>query len=288
MSNVSGTRWQLLACAAVLVASPAGADTATPDDWLGTWSATWPDRSAYTELRITRIEPSGTVIGALCDRPGLGPRFIADIGPDVYIEAHLKDGTIRWERPARKGPPSRWRITLKPDGTARVQITGPDARPGTARMRRSAAPCLERWTAPGEAQTPPTPVPSSRAERKRARWLGTWVGLWSERRGATELRIDQIDKHGVVHGTLCQYWRGKARQIYDIGPNADVPAKQRRNTMRFRIPLRDGTQTRWRWRLTDAGLHMSYRARNRLPANLLLTRYRSRCLDRWRPVPTDE
>ena len=89
---------------------------------------------------------------------------------------------------------------------------------------------------------------------------------------------------GELSEDICQYWRGKARQIFDIGPNADFPAKHRGNTMRFRIQRPDGTQSRWRWRLTDDGLHMSYRARNSQPANFVLTRYRSRCLDRWRPA----
>ena len=104
--------------------------------------------------------------------------------------------------PARKGPPSRWRVTLEPDGSARVRVTGPDARPGAARMRRGTAPCLDRWIAPGEETIPPPPSPdvASTRDRKRARWLGTWVGVWTEGRGATELRIDHIDKRGVVHG----------------------------------------------------------------------------------------
>ena len=38
----------------------------------------------------------------------------------------------------------------------------------------------------------------------------------------------------------------------------------------------------------DRGLHMSYRARGRGPADFVLTRYRSRCLDRWRPALLDE
>ena len=284
------TRCRGLACAAVLGASPAGADTVSPENWLGTWAGTWPDNTAHTELRITRIEPSGTVIGAFCDRPAGRPRFIVDIGPKGHVEARLEEGTIRWHRPARKAPPSRWRVTLDPDGTARVQITGPDARPGTARMSRGVAPCLDRWIAPGEATIPPPAAADSvpARDRKRARWLATWVGVWTEGRGATELRIDQIDKRGVVHGSICQYWRGKARQIFDIGPNADFPAKHRGRTMRFRITRPDGTHSRWRWRLTERGLHMSYRSRNHLPADFVLTRYRSRCLDRWRPVPSDE
>ena len=53
------------------------------------------------------------------------------------------------------------------------------------------------------------------------------------------------------------------------------------------IPTTRGTRSRWRWRLRDGGLHMNYRARNRLPADFVLTRYRSRCLDRWRPTPPD-
>ena len=159
-------------------------------------------------------------------------------------------------------------------------------------MRRSAAPCLDRWIAPEEATIPPAPAADSFSsrDRKRARWLGTWVGVWTEGRGATELRIDQIDKRGVVRGSICQYWRGKARQIFDIGPNADFPAKHGGNTMRFRIRRPDGTHSRWRWRLTKDGdgLRMSYRSRNYLPADFVLTRYRSRCLDRWRPVLRDE
>ena len=290
MANATVTRSRVLACAAVLGATPAGADTAAPDHWLGTWAGTWLDGSAYTELRVTRIEPSGAVIGAVCDRPAGRPRFIVDIGPEGHIEARLKADTIRWKRPVRKAPPSRWQYTLNPAGTAQVQVTGPDARPGTARMIRHKAQCLDRWIAPGEATIPPAPAADSVSsrDRKRAQWLGTWVGVWTEGRGATELRIDQIDKRGVVRGSICQYWRGKARQIFDIGPNADFPAKHRGNTMRFRIQRPDGTQSRWRWRLTDNGLHMSYRARNSLPADFVLTRYRSRCLDRWRPALPDE
>ena len=96
MANATVTRSRVLACAAVLGATPAGADTAAPDHWLGTWAGTWPDGSAYTELRVTRIEPSGAVIGTVCDRPAGRPRFIVDIGPEGHIEARLKDelGTV--------------------------------------------------------------------------------------------------------------------------------------------------------------------------------------------------
>ena len=257
-----------------------------PESWLGDWTGTWPDGSAHTELRIARIEPSGAVIGAVCDRPAGRPRFIVDIGPDGHIEARLEEGTLRWERPARKGPPSRWRVTLESDSTARMQVTGPDARHGAALLRRGEAPCLDRWIAPGEGTVPAPLAPdtATRHARKRARWLGTWIGVWTEGRGATEFRIDRIDKRGVVRGSICQYWRGKARQVFDIGPNADFPAKYGGNRIRFRITRPDGTHSRWRWRLTDRGLHMSYRSRNHLPADFVLTRFRSRCLDRWRPL----
>lgn len=286
------TRRWVLACAALLGTGPAGAGTVAPENWLGTWAGTWPDGSAHTELRISRIEPSGAVIGAVCDRPAGAPRLVVDIGPNGHLEAHLEDGTIRWERAARNGPPSRWRVTLEPNASARVRVTGPDARPGTALMRRGEAPCLDRWIAPGEETIPrpPTAESVSSRDRKRALWLGTWVGVWTEGRGATELRIDHIDKRGVVHGSHCQYWRGRARQIFDIGPNGDFPAKHRGKTMRFRIRLFDGTQSHWWWRLTDDGdgMRMSFRARGRGAADFVLTRYRSRCLDRWRPAVPDE
>ena len=183
MANATVTRSRVLACAAVLGASPAGADTAAPDNWLGTWAGTWPDGSAYTELRVTRIEPSGAVIGAVCDRPAGRPRFIVDIGPEGHIEARLEADTIRWERPVRKAPPSRWQYTLEPDGTAQVQVTGPDARPGTARMIRGKAPCLNRWIAPGEATIPPAPAADSGLEsRPQASPMARHVGRGVDRR----------------------------------------------------------------------------------------------------------
>ena len=285
------TRCRGLACAAVLGASPAGADTVSPENWLGTWAGAWPDNAAQTELRITRIEPSGTVIGAVCDQPADAPRYVLDIGPEGHVEARLEEGTIRWERPARKAPPSRWQVALDPDGTARVHVTGPDARPGTARMSRGTTPCLDRWIAPGEATIPPPIAADSvpARDRKRARWLATWVGVWTEGRGATELRIDQIDKRGVVHGSICQYWRGKARQIFDIGPNTAIPATHRGNKIRFRI-IRSGKKgNRWTWTLREDQLHMHVRDRfSGRPIRLLLTKYRSKCLDRWRPALLDE
>jgi len=215
MGNVTLTCCWVLACAAVLGASRAEANTENAANWLGTWAGTWPDGSAHTELRIARIEPSGAVIGAVCDRPAGVPRFVVDIGPNGHLAARLEDGTIRWERPARKGPPSRWRVTLEPDASAQVRITGPDARPGTALMHRGEAPCLNRWLAPGEETIPrpPTADSVSTRDRKRARWLGTWVGVWTEGRGATELRIDHIDKRGVVHGSHCE----KARTLIHTG-----------------------------------------------------------------------
>ena len=48
-------------------------------------------------------------------------------------------------------------------------------------------------------------VPTAAFAADYSDWLGTWVGVWTEGRGRTELRIDRIDERRNIHGAICQF-----------------------------------------------------------------------------------
>ena len=62
----------------------------------------------------------------------------------------------------------------------------------------------------------------------------------------------------------------------------------RNNRIQFRI-IRSGKKgNRWIWTLRDDALHMRVRDRHSgRPIRLLLTKYKSKCLDYWRPLSHD-
>ena len=128
------------------------------------------------------------------------------------------------------------------------------------------------------------PAATIQAAEPDPKWIGTWVAVWTENQGATELRIDRIESDGTVHGAVCQYGTGRAREIFDIGPTARIQATQRGKTMRFRAPLPGGKQGRpWKWRLGSDNLRLN----RRTPSgniSLLFTKWTSKCLDWWQPL----
>ena len=133
-------------------------------------------------------------------------------------------------------------------------------------------------------------VPITANAKNYSDYIGTWVGVWTENRGQTEIRIDRIDQKGYVHGAMCQFYRGSAKMLYDFGPDAHIEPRHRGRTISFRIELPNGLKSRWRlrWVPRRDGLQLAYRSRTAPSADFLMTRYPSKCIDRWRSLGAGE
>ena len=290
MSNVSVIRRRLLACAAALRRRSRRGPTPRPPttgsapgpepgpEALGLHRAPHhPDRTVRHRHR-RRVRPSGRRTAV-----HRGHRTRKSTSKHVS----------RTPPSAGRGPLARahqagGESPLTPDGTARMQVTGPDARPGTARMSRSAAPCLDTMDRTGRVYQP--------RQRHSPR-----------NRGATAIEPD-----GSARGSACGP-KDAGRQELRIGPNRQTRCRERgylpvlagqsearsstsdrtrtsrRSTAATRcgsgIRLPDGTLSRWAVALARRRFaHELSRAEPPCRPTSCSHRYRSRCLDRWRPA----
>lgn len=262
---------------AVHAAAP---DTDTGENpWIGTWTAVWPDKETRTELRIDAIDNAGQVTGTYCHRDFRKPWNITELGGTSRVQPRFDGKGIRWQLPSRKGAPQRWEFTVEPSSKLRMRFTNLHNRTHVVVFSKDPSRCLDRWNTSGDRNAGPVA-----AAKDHSVWLGTWVARWAQNQGQTEIRIDRIDNDRQIHGAVCLFGTGRAKEIYDIGPDTDLQAVHRRNKFRFRVPQPDGTYGPWwHWRMSRDGLRVKIRgwgSHNRL----IFTQYTSRCLDHWHPL----
>ena len=275
-----------LAAVLTIITLPA-IHAATPDPaasgrpWLGTWTVVWPDKVTRTELRVDELDDTGHVTGSYCHRNFRKPWNITKLGGTSSVQPHFDGTTVRWEIPSRKGAPQRWEFTVERNSKLRMRFTNLHNRTHVVQLEKGRSQCLDRWETGSER---PESHAVANPNHDKSDWLGTWVARWRQNQGQTEIRIDRIDDERQIHGAVCLFGTGRAKEIYDIGPDTDLQAVHRRNKFRFRVSQPDGTHGPWwNWRMTRKGLKVKIRgwaSHN----HLVFTQYTSRCLDHWRPL----
>ena len=127
---------------------------------------------------------------------------------------------------------------------------------------------------------------ASAADSTTDRWIGTWVATWADGETRTELRIDQIEDRGKVHGVYCHRDVRRPWSITDFGLHLEADPKLENDALRWQQPNRRGAPSRWEFSFRDADtLRMRFTNRHNRTHILDMHQGESKCVARWiRPV----